>query len=246
MSENNARIKVTLFGASGRMGSETAVVIFQHPDLELVNLLESPENPAVGMEFAGAKISCDPFELNLKGTVFCDFTSAKSALKTAALAAEMNCPILIGATGFTDEELLFIEKTGEKIPLMFAPNLSRGIDLLYRLAALSAEKLGEDFQVEIVEAHHKWKLDAPSGTAAALRKLIQEKGGYAKIPTHSLRMADITGEHRIIFAGEGETIEITHRATSRLAFAKGVPKAIKFLAGANPGFYAFRDALDSS
>lgn len=243
MNSDLDKIKVTLFGAGGRMGSETAVVISQDKDLELVNLVENPDSPVVGMNHGGLTISGDPFKLNLRGTVFCDFTNAKSAVKNAALAVEMECPILIGSTGFSGEELLFIENFSSKIPLMFAPNLSRGIDLLYRLAQLSAKTLGGDFQVEIVELHHKWKLDAPSGTAKALANTIEESGGYSKIPVHSIRMGDITGEHRIIFAGEGETIEITHRASSRLAFAKGVPKAIKFLAQAKPGYYSFRDAL---
>ena len=243
MSSSSEKIKVSLFGAGGRMGSESAVVISQDKDLELVNLVENSESPAVGMNLGGLTISGDPFKLNLRGTIFCDFTNAKSAMKNAALAAELECPILIGTTGFSDEELLFIENFSAKIPVMFAPNLSRGIDLLYRLVQLSAKTLGEDFQVEIIESHHKWKLDAPSGTAKALANTIRDFGGYAKIPVHSLRMGDITGEHRIFFAGEGECIEITHRASSRLAFAKGVPKAVKFLAQAKPGFYSFRDAL---
>lgn len=245
MKKDDNPIKVSLFGAGGKMGAEVAFVLQYETGFELTNLIERPEHPAVGTELCGGRISDNPFDLQLEGTVFCDFTNSKTAVKNTALAAELKCPILIGATGFNLEESVYLESLGEKIPIMVAPNLSRGVDLLYRLAEVAADTVGDAFQVEIIEAHHRWKEDSPSGTARELSKVLREHGDYGEIPVHSIRMGDITGEHRLIFAAEGEMVEIIHRAASRRAFAKGVPAALKFLADANPGHYSFKQALES-
>ena len=241
--EKEASIKVSLFGAAGRMGVETASMLRDERDIEVVNMIEKQDHPAVGTSLFGVKISDQPFDLPLTGTIFCDFTVCDSALKNAALAAEMDCPILIGTTGFNEEQLTYLRNLSGKIPLMIAPNLSRGVDLLYRLAGMAASALKAEYEAEIVETHHKWKIDAPSGTAAELKKILTEKGRYKDPPTHSLRIGDFVGEHRVIFGGEGETITIIHRAQSRKAFAKGVPAALRFLAEASAGAYYFRDAL---
>ena len=236
-------IRVTLFGACGRMGSETASLLSKEPDYQLVNLVESREHPSQGNILFGLRLCSELSKEEMKGTVCCEFTNHLAALKNASLAVEAGCPILVGTTGFSAAELQLLKRLGEKIAVMLAPNLSRGVDLLYRLAEISARVLAEGFGVEIVEAHHRWKQDAPSGTAKKLAEIIKEQGGFREVPTHSLRMGDITGEHRIIFAGEGETVEIIHRATSRRAFACGVPPALKFLSSAPAGFYNFRDCL---
>ena len=245
MALKNDLVKVSIFGAAGRMGSESAIVACEEPGLEIVNLIEHADHPAVGSSLFGIEISGDPFGLPLAGTVFCDFTLAGAAVKNAALAAELECPILIGATGFTDEQLEYLEIISRKIPLMTAPNLSRGVNLLYELTAAAARKLQGDFEVEVVETHHRMKKDAPSGTAKAILQVLNNTG-IPGVPAHSLRMGDVTGEHRVIFGGEGESIEIIHRAQSRRAFAKGVIPAVKFLAQAGPGCYSFRDALLSN
>jgi len=226
------------------MGSETLSLLKEEPDFELVNLLERSDHPLVGSTLYDVIISSDPYKLDLTGTVFCDFTTPHSSIKYASLAAELGCPILIGSTGFTPEEYVFLENLSVKIPVMIAPNLSRGVDLLYRLTEVASRVLKNDFDAEIVETHHKWKKDAPSGTAKALKKIIKDISFVPDVSTHSLRMGDITGEHRIIFAGEGETLEITHKATSRRAFARGVPIALRFLSKAKNGLYSFRDGLE--
>jgi len=235
-------IRVSLFGAAGKMGSEALKALAAEPGFELVNLIERPEHPAIGSIVQGIRISGNPYELPLAGTVFCDFTNAESAVKNAALAAEMECPILIGATGFKAEQMDFLLSLGEKIPIMLAANLSRGVNLLYRLVEYAAPYLCGDFQVSVVETHHKWKKDAPSGTAAEILRILKEKG-FAQAEVHSLRMGDVTGEHQVIFSGEGESIILQHRAHSRLAFARGVIPALKFLASAKPGCYSFSEAL---
>ncbi|NQS97737.1 MAG: hypothetical protein HQ591_04725 [candidate division Zixibacteria bacterium] len=243
MQYKDTIIKVSLFGASGRMGKEVANALQDESDFQIRNLIEKKDHPSVGSILFDVKISGTPFDLPLADTVFCDFTDNEAAVKNAALAAEMECPILISSTGFSREKLDYLHNLGEKIPVMIAPNLSRGVDLLYRLTELSAKAVGDDFEVEIMEAHHKWKMDAPSGTARELVRILEKFGAYQKIPTHSLRMGDIVGEHRLIFGGEGETISIVHRAHSRRAFAKGAPAALRFLAKAIPGVYNFRQAL---
>lgn len=244
MDENGGEIiKVSLFGAGGRMGTEVTIALNDEPGIELVNLVEKTGHPAVGSELFGQKINDEPFNSQLEGTVFCEFAGREAAVKYAALAAEMKSPILIGSTGFTEGELKYIKSLGDKIPIMAAPNLSRGIDLLYRVIELIARVSGGAFEVEIIEAHHKWKQDAPSGTAKKIEEILIDSGAYANVPAHSIRLSDIPGRHTLIFAGEGETLEITHQAFSRRAFARGAAAAIRFLAKAPPGYYSFKDAL---
>ncbi len=235
-------IKITLFGAGGRMGTEVALVLNDDPDFEIVGLVERPEHPAVGTDLFGVRIDDGPFGPQLEESVFCEFAGRSAAVKYAGLAAELGRPILIGATGFSEDEAEYLKALGEKIPIMVAPNLSRGIDLFFRIVEDSAEIAQGCFEAEVIEAHHKWKLDAPSGTAKRILELLQ-KGGYGEVPVHSLRLSDIPGRHTLIFAGEGETLEITHQAASRRAFARGAPAALKFLAGAGVGYYTFRDAI---
>lgn len=242
MDSHITPIKVSLFGAAGKMGGESAKVLAGDPAFQLVNLIERADHPALGTELCGITIRNNPYDLELTGTVFCDFTGAEASLKNAALAAELNCPILVGSTGFDEEQTNFLCSLGEKIPIMLASNMSRGINLLYRLLENAAPLLISDYQVEVVETHHKWKKDAPSGTAREILRVLSE-GGFTNPAAHSLRMGDVVGEHQVIFSTEGETLILTHRAHSRLAFAKGVIPALKFLAAAKPGCYSIREAL---
>ena len=243
MNTEFSSIKVSLFGAAGRMGKEAAEVLQAEEGFELVNLIEHPEHPAVGKKLFDLPISGDPYNLPLAGTIFCDFTLAEAAVRNTALAAELDCPILIGATGFTDEQRQYIERLGDRIPIMIASNLSRGINLLYALIEKAAEVLSESYEAGIVETHHKWKKDSPSGTAKEMLRILQNTG-YKDVSVHSLRMGDISGEHQVVFSSEGETVQLIHRAHSRKAFARGVIPALKFLSSAKPGCYSFREALN--
>ncbi len=242
MDTSNSLIKVSLFGAAGKMGAESAKVLAGDSSFQLVNLIERPDHPALGTTLCGITICNNPYDLQLAGTVFCDFTNAEAAMKNAALAAELNCPILVGSTGFDEEQADFLCSLGEKIPIMLASNLSRGINLLYRLLESAAPYLKGDYQAEVMETHHKWKKDAPSGTAREILNILN-CGGFSQPSAHSLRMGDVVGEHQVIFSTEGETLILTHRAHSRLAFAKGVIPALKFLAAAQPGCYSIREAI---
>ena len=244
MNSQSDKIRVSLFGAAGRMGSEVALILQQEKDCEIINLIEHPDHPAAGSFLFGLEVSGDPYDLPLAGTIFCDFTLPDAAVKNAALAAELECPILIGSTGFITEQLVYLENLGKKIPVLLAPNLSRGVNLLYRLVETAAKALAGDFEVEVIEIHHHKKQDAPSGTAKEIIRII-EKTGISHVPAHSLRMGDITGEHNVIFGGEGESLQIIHRAQSRKAFAKGVIPALSFLSKAGAGFYSFTDALNT-
>lgn len=242
--ENREKIRVALFGGGGKVGGETAVVLTNAPDMELAFILETAGHPLSGKKIGGAEVITDISRIDFKGTVFVDFTNAESAVKNAELAARFSCPILIGTTGLSGEQIDNLKKLSSSIPIMSASNLSKGINMLYGLLAEAGRKLGSDYQVEIVELHHKWKKDAPSGTAKEMVKVLKDSG-YPEVPTHSIRAGDIIGEHQVIFSTEGETITITHRAHSRKAFAQGVIPAVKFLYGAKPGMYIFRDALEA-
>jgi 4-hydroxy-tetrahydrodipicolinate reductase len=182
--------------------------------------------------------------LTLQGTVFCDFTNSESTIKNADLAAQFLCPMLIGATGFNEDQKRSLTDFSTKIPLMIAPNLSIGVNLLFLLIEQIAKNAGDNFEAELIEAHHKAKRDAPSGTAKEIIRLLQLQGGFSKAQVHSIRMGDIPGEHRLLLSTEGELLEISHSARSRRAFAKGVPIALRFLSKIKkPGLYNFRQAL---
>jgi 4-hydroxy-tetrahydrodipicolinate reductase len=238
------KLKVSLFGVGGRMGGEVIAILNSEPDIELVNLIERPGHPAVGTSVYGITVSCEPRNLPLAGTVFCDFTNASSAVENADLSAQFLCSMLIGATGFDEAQKRHLAKLSEKIPLMIAPNLSLGVNLFFYLVEQIAKTVGDSFQAELIEAHHKGKKDAPSGTAKEILRILQSQGGFSEVKAHSLRIGDIPGEHRLFLSAEGELLEISHSARNRRAFAKGVPLALRFLAKIHePGFYSFRQAL---
>ncbi|MFA5029111.1 MAG: 4-hydroxy-tetrahydrodipicolinate reductase, partial [Candidatus Methylomirabilota bacterium] len=179
-----------------------------------------------------------------------------------AVLARLKKPFIIGTTGFTDDEIKNIKFITQNFPCLLASNMSIGVNLLFRLVRDVAQKLGDSYDVEIIEAHHNRKKDAPSGTAltlakeiaAALNRNIKEDLVYGRkgnvgerlpkeIGIHAIRGGDIVGDHTVIFAGRGERLELTHRASSRDTLARGVVHAIRFMAKAKTGFYDMQDVL---
>lgn len=217
---------------------------------------------AVGAGRLGVVVSgrIEPF---LKGNVaIIDFTNPKASLSYLRIAAKKKIPIIIGTTGFSARELAEIKRLARRTPVLFSANMSVGVNLLVNLLGGVAETLGEDYDVEIVEAHHRYKKDAPSGTALALgravaqalkrdldqvgvcgRKGIVGERGRKEIALLSVRAGDIVGEHTVIFGGLGERIEFIHRAHSRETFARGALRAARWLVKQKKGLYSMQDVL---
>lgn len=256
-------IKVVVCGAAGRMGQRIITMIHEEHDLKLAGAVEGHGHPLVGTQVITEVKITDNLEQVAGGAdVVVDFTSPKASLGFLAVLAKIKKPLIIGTTGFTDDEIKNIKFITQNFPCLLASNMSIGVNLLFRLARDVAQTLGDSYDVEIVEAHHNRKKDAPSGTAltlaneiaGALSRNIKEDLVYGRkgnvgerlpkeIGIHAVRGGDIVGDHTVIFAGRGERLELTHRASSRDTFARGVVRAIRFMAGARVGFYDMQDVL---
>jgi len=172
-----------------------------------------------------------------------EFTSPEATAKHVELCEKLGKAIVIGTTGLSDAERDKIKAASQKIPVVFSPNMSVGVNILFKMVSDAAKTLGQDYHVEIVEAHHTEKKDSPSGTAKEIARIIRELKGDAHIPIESIREDEIVGEHTVTFDSAVDTIEITHSAKTRDIFAKGALKAAKFLAGKPAGLYTMRDVL---
>jgi len=251
-------IKVVVCGALGKVGRVVVDEIAGDSGLALAGLVEAPGNAGLGSKVAGVEVTADLAKALHACDVVVDFTNPKSALEHVAACATAGRAAIVGTTGFTADELALAKKAADAIPLIISPNMSAGVNLMFRIVEEVARSLA-DFDAEIVEIHHNKKKDSPSGTAAKLAEAIAKaRPGSAvvhgreglvgarksgEIGMHSLRGGDVTGEHTVIFAGEGERFELTHRAHSRRTFARGTIKAIRFIHGKKPGLYTMADVL---
>lgn len=267
-------IRFAMSGAGGRMG-RTIIALsrrLQAPDgraFQLVGALERPESGLLGLD-AGATAGVGPLNVAItdqalsslqQAQVAIDFSTPPATLAFAEACAERGVGMAIGVTGFTSADRARIEKLSARIPILLSPNMSLGVNVLFRLAEIAARALGAGFDPEIHEVHHRQKRDAPSGTAERLKEiLMRELGrgegdivygrrgepgprGAGEIGVHALRGGDVVGDHTVYFFGDGERIELTHRASSRETFAAGALRAAAFLAGRPPGLYAMNDVL---
>ncbi len=231
-------IKLAVNGALGRMGSRI---------LELAR--KSSENFKIAAAFdenSGDKIS-KLSAARLKGSdVLIDFSSPEGTRAALEAALQTNAAMVIGTTGADNKLQADIREASKKIPIVFSPNMSIGANFLFELSRLSASKLKEGYDIEIIEQHHRLKKDAPSGTAKKIAEVISKEKGWnlGKVVIHSVRAGDIVGEHTVIFSGPGETIELTHRAQSRDAFARGALVAALFAAKKKSGLYSMLDVLN--
>jgi len=254
-------IKVVVCGALGKMGRTVVDEIAGDAGLALAGAIEAPGNPGLGSALSGVTVTANLARALGACDVVVDFTNPKTALEHITQSAAAGRPAIVGTTGFTADELALAKKAAERIPLIISPNMSAGVNLMFRIVEDVARALG-DFDAEIVEIHHNKKKDSPSGTAAKLAEAIAKaRPGSAvingreglvgarksgEIGMHSLRGGDVVGEHTVIFAGEGERFELTHRTHSRRTFARGTIRAIHFIHGKKPGLYTMDDVLGLS
>lgn len=263
-------IKTMVSGACGRMGSRIINAIVNDEEIKLVGALEQEGHSNFGKDAGEVNrlgklrvlISDELEHIIDEGEVLIEFTDPDTTLDHLRIAIEHNKAMVIGTTGFSEEQLKEIKEIASQIPCVMAPNMSVGVNLLFKLVKDIATVLGNDYDIEIVEAHHRNKKDAPSGTALkiaeilaqALKTDLKQAGVYGRrgttgertrkeIGIHAVRAGDIVGEHMVTFAGTGERIEITHRAHSRDTFAQGTLRAVKFVVKAKKGLYDMQDVL---
>ncbi len=263
------RLRIAVAGASGRMGRMLIEAILAAPDCELVGALDVAGHATLGRdagEFLGRSTGCaivDDLERGLaRADYLIDFTRPQGTLAHLAFCAARGVRMVIGTTGIDDAGRAAIDDAGRHIGIVFAPNMSVGVNAVFQLLDTAARILGDGYDVEIVEAHHRHKIDAPSGTAlrmgeivaAALGRNLREVAVYGRegvtgarqTPTigfATVRGGDIVGDHTVLFAGPGERVEITHRAASRVTYAHGSLRACRFLAGVERGVYDMQHVL---
>jgi 4-hydroxy-tetrahydrodipicolinate reductase len=253
-------VKVAVAGAGGRMGRTLIDAILADRELTLAAAFDVAGSPAIGQPVGSTKITSDPKSAQA-ADVLIDFTRPEGTLAHLQHAKAM----VIGTTGFSDSQKKAIEQAGKRIPIVMAANFAVGVNATYKLAETAAKILGDGYDVEIIEAHHRHKVDAPSGTALklgevvakALNRKLSDVAAYGRegdtgerpgkqIGFHSIRGGDVVGEHTVIFAGLGERVEVTVRSQSRATYAVGALRAVKFLRGRAPGLYDMADVLGLS
>ncbi|HZR67928.1 MAG TPA: 4-hydroxy-tetrahydrodipicolinate reductase [Burkholderiales bacterium] len=256
-------MKVAVAGSGGRMGRTLVELILGSGDLALSGALEAAGHPALGRDAAaGVRITADAAAA-LKGAgCLIDFTTPEATLAHLEACVGAKVPMVIGTTGLSGPERKRVAAAAERIAIVFAPNMAVGVNVLFKLAETAAKALGEAYDVEIIEAHHRHKVDAPSGTAIRIGEIVATALGRdlassaahgrrgntgereAKtIGFHAVRGGDIVGEHTVMFAGEGERVELVVRSTSRATYAVGALRACRFLEGRAPGLYDMQDVL---
>jgi len=262
-------IRIAIAGAGGRMGHALIEAVLAAPDTALAAALEVPGNPLLGRD-AGAslgrttsiEISADVGAALARSDVLIDFTRPEGTLKHLAVCREKGAAAVVGTTGLDAAQKAALGEIAKSVPIVFAPNMSVGVNLMIRLLEIAARALPEGYDIEIIEAHHRHKVDAPSGTALRLGEAVAGALGrdlktcavYGRegltgernpstIGFATVRGGDIVGDHTVLFAGTGERLEITHKASSRMTFALGALRAARFLAGRRPGLYDMADVL---
>jgi len=248
-------INVIVCGGCGKMGSTVARLVRQNEDMKLAGIIESPSHPKKGKDWGivtglgetGIIIKDNLEEIIQNTDQVVEFTNPQVSLKHLEIVSKYKKAMIMGTTGFSSEEIKEINKLAQGIPFLLSPNMSLGVNLLFKLAAETAAALSDDYDIEIVEAHHRFKKDAPSGTAKKLAQEIAKAKGVSldkvAIGIHSIRSGDITGEHTVMFTALGERLELTHKAHNRDTFAYGTIQAIKFMEGKSAGFYEMKDVL---
>lgn len=261
-------IRVIVNGVCGKMGQRIAALVQQDPEMKLVGGIEFAGHPNQGKDIGlligvgelGIRVST---KIETEADVLMDFSAPDSTAMRATQAAEHGIAFVAGTTGLEAKHKAEIEKASKKIPVLVSPNMSIGVNLLFKITEQVARILGPTFDIEIIEAHHNLKKDAPSGTAVRLAEHVAKGLGKkypedaihgrkgmvgvrpkGEIGVHAVRGGDIVGDHTVLFAGQGERIELVHRASSRDTFANGAIRAAKFIVGKPPGMYSVFDVLE--
>ena len=264
-----SQVRIAIAGASGRMGRMLIETTLNAADMKLVAAFEQLGSPFVGKDAGelvgqacGVAISCDVAAGLAEADCLIDFTRPEGTLHHLALARAARCAMVIGTTGFGPEGKAAIGAAAQDIPVVFAPNMAVGVNAVFKLLDVAARILNEGYDVEIIEAHHRLKVDAPSGTAlrmgevvaSALGRNLEECAIYGRegvtgerdsqtIGFATIRGGDVVGDHTVLFAGIGERIEITHKSSSRMSYATGSLRAARFLAGKDSGLFDMQDVL---
>jgi 4-hydroxy-tetrahydrodipicolinate reductase len=234
-------IKLGIAGACGKMGRRIFDLAQQDRELEVTLALEKKGTPLIGRDMGKIKVSSSPDGLFLVD-VLIDFTLPEATEEHLDYAAKYKKALVLGTTGLSGTQIAKIEEVSKVIPVVFSPNMSIGVNVLFNILPELAKRLGPDYNIEIVEAHHKTKKDAPSGTAKKFASVLEEAVGKGT-PTHSIRLGDIVGDHTIIFCGNSERIEIKHQAHTRDLFAVGAIRAAKWVFNKPAGLYSMQDVL---
>ena len=266
MTAAGLRRRVAVAGASGRMGKALIEAIAASPDLVLAAAFDIAGSPAVGRDATaflgrpgGVIVGADARAAIAASEVLIDFTRPEGTLAHLALCRELGVAAVVGTTGFDTTQKAEIAAHAEHIPIVMAPNMSVGVNVVLKLLDAAARSLAEGFDVEIFEIHHRMKVDAPSGTALRMGEVVAAAQGKSlasdavfdrngerrpgSIGFASLRGGDIVGDHTVLFAGAGERIEITHRATSRATYAEGSLRAARYVLARKSGLFGIDEAL---
>ncbi len=251
-------INVIVNGALGRMGGIVACEIAETDDLTLTGAVDAAGHEGIGTQVCGIDVTSDLAAALTGADIAVDFTLPDSAAGFLEACATADVAAITGTTGLSHKQITRAREISGRIPVLVSPNMSLGVNLLFKVTEDIARAL-PGFDIEITEIHHNRKKDSPSGTAVKLAEVALKartgatvihgrQGMVGERPTgeigmHSLRGGDVTGEHTVIFAGEGERVELTHRAHSRRTFAMGTLHAIRFIAGKQAGFYKMSDVL---
>jgi 4-hydroxy-tetrahydrodipicolinate reductase len=263
-------IKVIVAGAAGRMGGRLVSLLKESAAMMLAGAVESKGHPSVG-EDAGETAGCGPIGVALRddlssilerGEVVIDFSAPAATLEHVRIAAQHRKAMVIGTTGFSPQELAELRALLKPVPCVFSPNMSVGVNILFKVIAEMAKAFGDDYDIEVIEAHHRLKKDAPSGTALKIAEILaravnrdlEQVGVYARkglvgerkrgeIGMQAIRAGDIVGDHTVLFGGMGERVEVTHRVQSRDTFARGALRAARWVVKQPPGLYDMMDVL---
>ena len=267
-----AALRIAIAGASGRMGRMLIEAVGAADDAVLAGALDVAGSPALGQDaaaFAGKASGVaitDDIEAGLAGAqVLIDFTRPEGTLAHLGACRRLGVGAVIGTTGFSESQKAEIAEHAQHIPIVMAPNMSVGVNVVMKLLDVAARALSQGYDIEIIETHHRHKVDAPSGTARTLAEILADVRNQqlaevirhgreglvgertdAEIGMHSIRGGDVVGDHTVYFAGPGERIEITHRSSSRATYAQGALRAARFLAGRKSGLYGMNEVLGIS
>ncbi|MDD5020448.1 MAG: 4-hydroxy-tetrahydrodipicolinate reductase [Candidatus Omnitrophica bacterium] len=235
-------IKLGVAGAMGKMGQRILELAANDPDIEVFLALEKLTHPEIGAKIAGVEVVSDKEMIrHVDGLI--DFSSVDGTLDHLRHCVKFKKPIVIGTTGFSEEQKKEIGEASRAIGVVFSPNMSIGVNLLFELTRQAARALPPDYRVSMTEAHHVHKKDAPSGTAKFLADIAKQERSLDDIPIRSIREGEIVGDHEVVFESPWDTITISHHAKTRDIFARGALTALKFVVKKKHGLYTMADVL---
>jgi len=270
LNESTGITRVAISGAGGRMGRTLAEACEAVSQVEVTAAIEHADSDCLGRDLGelaglgrmGVAVVADLASVAADFDLLIEFTRPEATIDNLRECRRLGKAMVIGTTGLSREQIAEVEAASKEIPVVFAPNMSIGVNVLLNLLRTAAAALGDDYDVEIIEAHHRHKVDAPSGTALKLGEVVadaldrdlDECAVYGRegqtgerdrktIGFATVRGGDVVGDHTVLFAGEGERIELTHKASSRMTFAGGAVRAAGWLSGREPGLYSMQDVL---